>query len=60
MVDYGENDSVIFDKFYGVMEGDFIFFPVTDLNYDNRLNELNVSQCLHRLKILFNIWTRHN
>ena len=60
MIDYGENDSVKFDKCYGVIDYDFIFFPVTDLDYENRLNGLNVSQCLQRLGLLFNAWTRKN
>jgi len=60
MVDYGENDSLTLDKCHGVINCNFIFFPVTDLNYESRLNELNVSQCLQRLGFLFNIWTRNN
>lgn len=60
MIDYGENDSVTLNKCCGVIGHDFIFFPVTDLKYETRLNELDVSQCLLRLGVLINVWTRKN
>ena len=60
MVDYGKNDNVTFGKYLEAKHCEYIFFPATGLNYVKKFSRLTTAQCLERLRVLYNIWTRSN
>lgn len=60
MADYGKNDRLARTGEAGITHHDLIFLPVINPHYAERLHNLNSSQCVKRLQILYDIMARHN
>lgn len=60
MADYCKGDSMTQEKKDARKTRAYVFFPVSKPDYTRRLNLLSASQCLERLGILYNIWSRCN
>jgi hypothetical protein len=60
MIAYCRGDSMAQEKKDAPKATEYVFFPVSKPDYATRLNLLSASQCLERLRVFYNIWSRCN
>jgi hypothetical protein len=60
MIDYCKGDNCMQEKKDEPQISAYVFFPVSKVSYTQRLNGLSASQCLERLRVFYNIWSRCN
>jgi hypothetical protein len=60
MRDYCTGGNALADERDCVENSTHLFFPVYDLNYRRRLNQLNSRQVRLRIYVFYDIWRRRN